>query len=106
METLNLRFSISPQVIFQEVQLGESLLLDTSTLAYFAFDLLGTRIWQAMQETTDADQVLRRVAAENDLAMEDLVRQFRWILSGLERSGLITLTELAASCDESAPGSG
>jgi hypothetical protein len=91
MNALNLRFTISPQVIFQEVQLGESLLLDTSTLAYFAFDPLGTRIWQAMQQTTDADQVVQRVALESSQPMDILLRQFQGILSGLERSGLIVL---------------
>jgi hypothetical protein len=106
METLNLAFVISPGVIFQEVQLGESLLLDTGSLKYFAFDRLGTRIWLAMQETADADEVLQRVAPESGLTMEQLVRQFRGILSGMEKSGLITLTELAAPRDEAGPGPG
>lgn len=106
MDTLNLGFAISPQVIFQEVQLGESLLLDTGTVKYFAFDRLGTRIWLAMQETADADEVLRRVAPESGMPMEQLVRQFRGILSGLEKSGLITLSKLAEPRVEAGPGPG
>jgi hypothetical protein len=91
MKALNLRFTISPHVIFQEVQLGESLLLDTRTLAYFAFDALGTRIWQAMQENSDADEVVQRVALETGRPMDVLLPKFREILSGLKRSGLIAL---------------
>jgi hypothetical protein len=106
METLNLGFAISPRVIFQEVQLGESLLLDTDTVKYFAFDRLGTRIWLAMQETADADEVLQRVAPESGLSMDQLVRQFRGILAGLEKSGLITLTELSKPRNEAPSGPG
>lgn len=91
MTALNLRFTISPNVIFQEVQLGESMLLDVTTVTYFAFDPLGTRIWLAMQQTDNADQVLRSVAPESGMAKEDLERKLRGILAGLERSGLITM---------------
>ncbi len=94
MEALKLKIIINPNVIFQEVQLGESLLLDVKTLKYFAFDPLGTRFWKAMQESSDADEALRVVAVGEELAPTELQAKFRSALSGLERSGLITLEKL------------
>lgn len=89
MNGLHQRFTISPNVIFQEVQLGESILLDTSTVTYFSFDPLGTRIWQAMQETDDLGVVLERVAPESGLALAEMERVLESIVTGLQRSGLI-----------------
>ena len=89
MKSLNLRYRISPDVIFQEVHLGESLLLNVKTLAYFSFDELGTRIWGAMQETDDADLLLRHLEPECGLPLESLTMKVTAILHGLEGSGLI-----------------
>jgi hypothetical protein len=91
MNGLDRRFTISPNVIFQEVQLGESILLDTSTVTYFAFDPLGTRIWQAMQETDDLGAVLGRVAPDSGLSLAELERVLDSIVAGLERGGLIRI---------------
>ena len=94
MEALKLKISIAPDVIFQEVQLGESLLLDVKTLTYFAFDPLGTRFWKAIEESSDADRALQFAAAAAEQSAADLQPNFRAILAGLERSGLITLEKL------------
>lgn len=87
----NIRFTISPHVIFQEVFEGDSILLDVSTVRYFAFDPLGTQIWQAMQKADNADEVIEMVAMKSDVPTDDLRLKFRGILSGLARSGLITI---------------
>jgi len=91
MDVMNLKIVISPDVIFQEVQLGESLLLNVKTLVYYAFDPLGTRFWNALQVSADADEALGLVATASDWPLSELQSKFRAILSGLERSGLITL---------------
>jgi len=93
MTALNQRYHISPNIIFQEVQLGESILLDVSSVTYFAFDPLGTRFWRAMQECDDADSVLNQIAAEDGVPVAELEPKFRGILAGLERGGLIQVTD-------------
>ncbi|MGH6631066.1 MAG: PqqD family protein [Burkholderiales bacterium] len=93
---MNLTIAITPGVIFQEVQLGESLLLDVKTLAYYSFDPLGTRFWNALQRSPDADEALGLVAPTSELHLPELQKRFRAILSGLERSGLITLAKSSA----------
>ena len=90
---LNLKFHISPDVIFQPVQLGESLLLHTKSLQYFAFDRLGTRVWQAMQDCNEADRIVDAVAADSGLDEAVLVERIRVLLERLARSGLIILVE-------------
>ena len=96
MDTMNLKIAVSPDVIFQEVQLGESLLLDVKTLAYYALDPLGTRFWNALQVSRDADEALSLIATTSERPLSDLQLKFRAILSGLERSGLVTLEKTKA----------
>jgi hypothetical protein len=88
---LKMKITIAPNVIFQEVQLGESLLLDVKTLKYFAFDPMGTRFWKAIEECGEADRALQAAATAVGRSAADLQPNFYAILSGLERSGLITL---------------
>jgi len=88
---LNLSISISPDVISQEIQLGETLLLDVKTLAYFGLDELGTRFWAAMQQSADADDVMEIVASQTGQSTEHLAARFKAILKGMHQSRLIEL---------------
>jgi hypothetical protein len=87
---LKLRFEISPRVISTEAQLDETLLMNTQTLAYFGLDPLGGKFWRAMQLHQDADQVIAAVAAETDKNPMELEPVLQSIMTGMERSGLIT----------------
>jgi hypothetical protein len=87
------KISISPDVIFQPVLLGESLLLNVKTLTYFAFDPLGTEFWAAIQSSSDADQAIQQVVKASDRPASELQPKLHAILTGLQRSGLISITQ-------------
>jgi hypothetical protein len=88
-EPFRLRFSISPDVIDQEVQLGETLLLDVKTLKYFGLTSLGTILWREMQNSQDLDDVFVQVASQSDLPEAELAAVVRAIIGGMEQMGLI-----------------
>jgi len=90
-EPFKLRFSISPDVIDQEVQLGETLLLDVKTLKYFALTSLGTILWREMQNSQDLDEVFGQVASQSDMPEAELVAVVRAIIRSMEQTGLIRL---------------
>ena len=69
---INRSFEISPDVIATEAQLDETLLMNTRTLAYFGLDPLGSKLWLAMQMTDQADEVVKRVAAETGKTPQQL----------------------------------
>ena len=82
---------ISPDVIAQEVLLGETLLLDTGSLAYFGLDEFGSRIWREIESCKDAGEVFRRICESSELEPEVLARKMEGVLRGLEMSRIITL---------------
>jgi len=90
-ERFNIKFTISPDVIDQEVQLGETLLMDVKTLTYFGLTSLGTVLWREMQTCRDLDEVFARVVRQSDLPEDELVTVVRGILRGLEQSRLVRL---------------
>ena len=90
------KIRISPDVISQEVLLGETLLMDVKTLTYFGLDALGSNIWHELQQCDDADEVFRRLRSTAALDDDVLERKFSGIIKGLEVSGIITL-QLEAS---------
>lgn len=83
------KIEILPGVIAEEVLLGETLLMNVQTLAYFGLDPLGTRFWQAMQELSDPHDIVRRVAADTGRPESELKPRLESILSVMQRSGLI-----------------
>ena len=85
------RIRISPDVISQEVLLGETVLLDVKTLVYFGLDALGSAVWREIQERPDADEAFSRLLASTGLGEEELVQKFSSILRGLENSRIIQL---------------
>lgn len=91
--TLKLRFEISENVISTEVQLDETLLMNTRTLAYYGLDPLGSSFWRAMQLQQDADEVIRVVAEQAGKDSRELEPILQAILTGMERSGLLKVTQ-------------
>jgi len=85
------RVRISPDVISQEVLLGETVLLDVKTLVYFGLDALGSAVWREIQERPDADEAFSRLLASTLLSEEKLCEKFSSIISGLENSRIIQL---------------
>lgn len=91
MSGLDYIIRVSPDVIFQEVLLGESLLMDTRSLTYFALDELGTRVWQEIREGGEVAPAFRCLVAATGLPEDDLLLKFNSIIKGLERSRIIQL---------------
>lgn len=94
---LNLRFDISPDVISTEVQLEETLLLNTRTLAYFGLDPLGSMLWRGMQACQDADEVIALAAETSGRNVVELEQLMQTILSGMERSKILSLSKIDAA---------
>jgi hypothetical protein len=94
---LNLRFDISPDVISTEVQLEETLLLNTRTLAYFGLDPLGSMLWRGMQHSKDADVVIAQVAETSGKSLVELEQLMQTILLGMERSKILNLSKNEAA---------
>lgn len=81
--------ALAPGVMAEPLPLGETLLMNVHTLAYFGLDALGTRLWQALQETGDAGAAARRVARETGKSPEQLRATLQTLLDTMERGGLI-----------------
>lgn len=91
MTSFPFRIQIMPGVIAQEVLLGETLLMDVNTMAYFGLDEFGSRIWRELESCKDANEVFRRLAAGSELAEGEIARKFSGVLKGLEMSRIISL---------------
>ena len=91
MKQFRQNITISPDVIAEKIQLGETLLMDVKTLADFGLDTLGSTIWEEMQGCADADELFEKVTASSQLPASQLETKFRQILQGLAGSRLIAL---------------
>lgn len=91
MGRFNLKFTISPDVIDQEVPLGETLLMDVKTLKYFGLNPLGTILWREMQKDSDLDEVYARVGLQSELSEAELASVVLAIVQGMAQAGLIRL---------------
>jgi hypothetical protein len=85
------KIRVSPDVISQDVLLGETLLLDLGTLVYFGLNELGTAVWRELQSSTDANEIFQRLLTSTGLPPASLEAKFEGIITGLEANRIIAL---------------
>lgn len=95
MRTFPYRIRISPDVISQEVLLGETVLMDVKTLVYFGLDGLGSAVWRVIRECPDADEAFARLLSSTAVSEAELAPKFEKIIKGLENSRIIQLEPVA-----------
>lgn len=82
----------SLDAIAQEVN-GETVILDLKSEQYFSLDLVGTRVWQLLQETTSLRQVFDQLITEYEVAPEQLEEDLAALIDSLVQEGLIALEQ-------------
>jgi len=87
--TINSSVTISPDVLFQEVQ-GDSVLLDMNSGVYFGLDRVGTRMWQLMNETKSLTAVVEKVVSEFDVSPDRCTEDVIVLARKLAEQGLIS----------------
>lgn len=83
-----LKFTISPDVLYQEVS-GESVLLDLASENYFGLDAIGTRIWALLDSGANLGDVLRALEEEYEVDRETLESDVSELLDKLLEAGLV-----------------
>ena len=86
----DLKVTISPEVLFQEVS-GETVLLDLSSENYFGLDKIGTRIWELLNGGASVGEVVDALLEEYDTDRKTLERDLAELLEKLAEAGLISL---------------
>jgi len=84
------RFSISSDVLFQEVS-GESVLLDLASENYFGLNEIGTRIWTLLNEKKDVGEIICALMSEYEVKQVELEKDVDDLLTSLLEGGLITV---------------
>lgn len=83
---------ITPDVLHQEMG-GETVLLNLANEKYFGLDLVGTRVWQLLNETQSADDVVTRLTEEYDVPTEQLRADVERLITELVAAGLVSIGE-------------
>lgn len=82
--------SISPDVVFQEIE-GESVLLHLEDARYFGLDDVGTRVWQLIVEHGDLNTVFEQMLNEYDVTPDRLRADIEKLARELADKGLLVL---------------
>lgn len=83
---------ITPDVLHQEMG-GETVLLNLANEKYFGLDLVGTRVWQLLNETQSANDVVTRLTEEYDVPTEQLRADVERLITELVAAGLVSIGE-------------
>jgi Coenzyme PQQ synthesis protein D (PqqD) len=84
------RVSISPSVIFEELE-GEVVLLHLEGGMYYKLNGSGTRIWSLIQQHEDVSDVVRAVTAQYHVEPDVAERDVAALVKQLEEKGLVTV---------------
>jgi Coenzyme PQQ synthesis protein D (PqqD) len=78
----------SEDVLHQELS-GETVLLNLKTEHYFGLDPVGTRIWQLLGETSNAEDVVKTLLDEYEVEEAQLRADVERLLGELASAGLV-----------------
>ena len=81
---------IAPDVLHQELG-GETVLLNLANEIYFGLDEVGTRVWQVLDETHSASDVVARLVEEYEVSEDQLRLDVEKLISELVEAGLVTI---------------
>ena len=87
LETQNI--TISEEALTQEVT-GETVNLDLKSESYFGLDVVGTRVWQLLQEHGDIQKVFDAMLEEFDVDANTLASDMKNLVDDLIEKGLIS----------------
>ena len=87
---------IPESVLFQELA-GEAVLLNLETGTYFGLDLVGTRIWQLLQQNGRLQHILSCLLNEFDTDRRRLRADLLQLVSALSAQGLLRLDPTSGS---------
>ncbi len=83
------RLEVSPDVVAREVG-GETMLLDLASGTYFGLDAVGSRVWQALEDGGSLTEACDKVAAEYDVARDQLESDVLALAGRLLEQGLVS----------------
>jgi hypothetical protein len=84
------KVKISKEVLSQEIH-GETVLMDLASEQYFGLDVVGTRVWQLLQEGKSREQLLAVMLEEFEVGREQLESDIASLLEKLISAGLISV---------------
>lgn len=87
---LAIKAIVPDHILFQEVG-GNAALLNLDTETYFGLDDVGTRMWQAMEQTETIGAAVAALAEVYDAPLEVLERDIVQLVLDLEKNGLVGL---------------
>lgn len=87
---LDQRASIPEDVMIRDVS-GESVLLNLNTETYFGLDDVGTRMWQALNQSETVRQAHEILTTEYDVDPDTLQKDLLNLITELTEHGLLAL---------------
>jgi hypothetical protein len=85
------KVTVSPDVLFQEVEDGEAILLNLQNESYFGLDRVATRMWQLLQRDGEMERVIARMLSEYDVDETRLRSDLARLIARLEEAGLVSV---------------
>ena len=89
---LRKKAQLSEDAIAQQVS-GETVILDLKSEQYFSLDVVGTRVWQLLQETSNLQQVYDQLLTEYEVEPGRLLADLEALIDSLANEGLIALED-------------
>jgi hypothetical protein len=86
------QFAVHPSVLCRELS-GETVLLNLESGVYYGLDLVGTRVWQLLQQGNSIASICDTMLDEYDVAVDVLREDLMRLVSELRERGIITPRE-------------
>jgi hypothetical protein len=89
----NKSIKISDSIFSQEID-GEMVLLDRESTNYFGLDTVGSTIWKIAQESSNLEEIYRKLIDIYDVSAEILEKDLANFINQLEQNNIIEVEDI------------
>jgi hypothetical protein len=89
----NKSIKISDSIFSQEID-GEMVLLDRESTNYFGLDTVGSTIWKIAQESSNLEEIYRKLIDIYDVSAEILEKDLTNFINQLEQNNIIEVEDI------------
>ena len=80
-----------PDALFQEME-GETVFLEMASGEYYGIDDVGSRMWQALEDTENVESAVQRLLGEYRVEESVLRRDLAELIEKMRAAGLVTVS--------------
>lgn len=83
-----MKYKVIDHIVFREME-GESIAINLDKGTYYTMNIVGTRMWQLLQEKYSLPEIAQMIESEYDVPLTQVEADLKSFIEDLQENGLV-----------------